>query len=141
MARTHDVHRWSATSALALFLIGSNFCVVTGAPALMAAPGTAADLHRASAPLHPCCAAAAARARRDHSAPRESTAPCCVAMAPVLTPATVSLHAAPIATAILPIFVSPTTEAADFARAVSVEAAPPPARAATPDAGRAPPRL
>jgi hypothetical protein len=63
-------------------------------------------------------------------------------MAPVLAPHTVSLHAAPAAAAILPIFVSPTTEAADFARAVSVEAAlPPPARAATPDAGRAPPRL
>jgi len=139
MARTRDNRRWLATGALALFLIGTNFCVVTGAPMLSASPGTAA-LQPSAALAHPCCAAAAARARRDHAA-RESTAPCCVAMAPVLTPATVSLHAAPAATAILPIFVSPTAEVADFARVASAAAVPPRTRAATPDAGRAPPRL
>ena len=140
MARTHDMRRFTAGTALALFLLGNNFCLVTVAPMLSASPVSGASLQHAAV-VHPCCAAAAARARRGHESARESTAPCCVAMAPVVTPASHSIAAAPIAVTLLPLLASTTTEAADFARAVSVEAVPPPERSATPDAGRAPPRL
>jgi len=139
MARTHDLRRIWASTALALFLLGNNFCVVTGAPMLSAAPAGASV--RPSAPLHPCCVAAAARAQREHQTRRESTAPCCVAMAPVVAPASPTIAMAPAAITLLALLPAVPTETADFARAVSVEAVRPPERAATPDAGRAPPRL
>jgi hypothetical protein len=136
------VRRPTALVALMLFLLGNNFCLLA-APIAGACPnrsGHPTGMAQAR-PMHACCVAAAARKARNDDATREATAPCCVAISATVAPPATVLEAAPSqATLVLPLTLY-STGAVDFARIVPVEVSPsPPPRAATPDAGRAPPR-
>ena len=126
--------RVSALVTLVLFVLGGNFCTFSTGPA------------RASArmkPDHSCCAAGAKRTAHEADATRETTAPCCVTVAPVVAAHAVTIDATPAVTfalaALLP--VGDETSLATHALALGEDARPPDRFAATPDAGRAPPRL
>ena len=129
--------RVSAVLTLLLFVLGGNFCTFSVGPVLAGAPGYTKST------VHPCCAQRAKRAAHTADATRESTAPCCVTVAPVTAAHAVTIDATPAVTfaiaALLPIL----DDASPAAQALALrESARPPDRfAATPDAGRAPPRL
>ncbi len=134
--------RVNALLALGFFLLGTNFCVFAPPPAL-SAPLPSAFASAPEGSPHGCCAAAADRAAREAEATRQATAPCCVAVAPVLAAHGATVDPAPVlavATELAPLaipFVSPA-----LARpALPEDARPPALHSATPDAGRAPPRL
>jgi len=130
--------RARALAALALFLLGTHVCVFAPPPAL-AAPAKAA----AGASEHGCCGAAKEQASRDAEATRRATAPCCVAVSPVLAAHGASVDPAPVLAT--PVTLGPLETpilAPALARLALAEDSRPPDRcSATPDAGRAPPRL
>ena len=137
------LRRAHALVALSLFLLGTNFCVFAPPQALggvaMATLAGSGDV----AAAHGCCGTATAKAARDAEATREATAPCCVAVSPVLAAHGASVDpppvlATPVAFAPLEMpIVLPAMERL----ALSEDARPPATHAATPAAGRAPPRL
>ena len=138
--RNDLTRRATSLVSLALFLLGSNFCLVATGPAQAGVLKLAAA---SSGSAHRCCAAAAAKASRDTEATRQATAPCCVAVSPTVASHGASIDAAPLL-APVPAFapaecfiVVPIPEAF----AAPEEPDSPATRAATPDAGRAPPRL
>lgn len=131
-------HRTFAFATLALFVLGGNFCSFSLGPAA-GGPRTLA----ARAALHPCCATKAHRSTREADATRESTAPCCVTVAPVVAAHAVTLDAAPAAGFALATLAPDLNSASPAAHSLAAreDARPPDRDAATPDAGRAPPRL
>lgn len=130
--------RVSALVTLLLFVLGGNFCTFSTGPAV--AGGTRG---LAATAMHPCCAARAKRAAHSADATRESTAPCCVTVAPVVAAHAVTIDATPAVTFAIAAILPATDDASPAAHALALrETARPPDRfSATPDAGRAPPRL
>ena len=90
-----------------------------------------------------CCGGANDRATRRAEAARQATAPCCVAVSPVLAAHGASVDPAPELATLITLaqleisIVLPARERL----ALAEDARPPAPHAATPDAGRAPPRL
>jgi len=131
--------RVASLAALALFLLGTNFCVFAPPPSLLA--GSAAA--KSATAGHGCCATARGKAARDADATRQVTAPCCVAVAPVLAGHGATVDPAPA----LPMLVAiPSFEPAPAMPslerlALAEDERPPALHCATPEAGRAPPRL
>ena len=130
--------RLSALLTLALFVLGGNFCTFSTGPAL--AGGARGSAVRA---MHPCCAERAKRSAHAADATRESTAPCCVTVAPVVAAHAVTIDATPAVTFAVAALLPAIDDASPAAEALALrEPARPPDRVdATPDAGRAPPRL
>lgn len=133
--------RVSSLAALSLFLLGTNFCVFAPPPSLsaLAIPAVA----KSTTSGHGCCGAAREQAARDADATRQVTAPCCVAVAPVLAGhgATVDpAPALPLAIAIPTLEPAPALVALEQL-ALAEDERPPALHSATPEAGRAPPRL
>lgn len=129
--------RVSALLTLALFVLGGNFCTFSIVPA-HAAKGALA-----SAPGHACCARRAQRTAHEADATRESTAPCCVTVAPVVAAHAVTIDATPAVAFAMAELVPPSDDVSPAVHALALrETARPPDRcSATPDAGRAPPLL
>jgi hypothetical protein len=134
----HDLRRrFTALGTLALFVLGGNFCSFASGTA------TAAGGHSLAAKSpHACCAARAKNAAHEADATRESTAPCCVTIAPIVAAHAVALDATPAVTfSLAALAPGPVASFAACCRAAREDARPPDRSAATPDAGRAPPRL
>ena len=130
--------RVSAIFTLLLFVLGGNFCTFSvGTVRAGGAPGYAKST------MHPSCAQRAKRAAHTADATRESTAPCCVTVAPVVAAHAVTIDATPAVSFAMATLLPATDEISPAAHALALrETARPPDRfAATPDAGRAPPRL
>lgn len=139
MHRT-PVRRLTALVSLALFLLGNNFCLFAVGESA-ACPLVPAAMK--ATPAHACCARAAAKSNREAEATREATAPCCVAVSPTVVAHGATLDAMPAlspALAALPAFALPAPTVPAL-RVLLEDARPPAAHAATPAAGRAPPRL
>jgi hypothetical protein len=130
--------RVSALLTLALFVLGGNFCTFSIGPAR-----AGMVRGRAVAPVHACCVERAKRAAHAADATRESTAPCCVTVAPVVAAHAVTIDATPAVTFAMAALLPASDDASPAAQALALrETARPPDRcSATPDAGRAPPRL
>jgi len=132
------LRRFGAALSLALFILGGNFCSFSGGPALA---GGVSSL--AKSPVHACCVARAKRAAHAADATRESTAPCCVTIAPIVGAHAPTLDATPAVIptiAAIAIELDPAPPVA-LALAAREDARPPDRFSATPDTGRAPPRL
>uniref|UniRef100_A0A832MMZ7 DUF2946 domain-containing protein n=1 Tax=Eiseniibacteriota bacterium TaxID=2212470 RepID=A0A832MMZ7_UNCEI len=153
---------WAAALALALFLGGTNYCLLgafagpgsgigcgmlSGAAAAAAEAPAAPACHAApAAPAVPACHAAPAPDGADGApAPAPAsrgTLPCCIALAPALAPDGAALSAPDAVIAVLADAVAPVLEA-PVARAHAHERPPetgPPARPSrTPLPARAPP--
>jgi hypothetical protein len=101
MSFRHDrARRATASLALALFLLGTHYCLVGsvasrfGAHISCMAPAAASAGSCHSAPVSSHCAHATAPASKSGSAPvRAATPPCCVALAPVLATSLVKIPA------------------------------------------------
>ena len=134
--------RLHSLTALALFVIGTNVCVFAPPRSLGGVVKAAAGSQDVAA-AHGCCGATTARAARETEATREATAPCCVAVAPVLGSQGATVDRAPGFAAVLDFapMELPIVLPAMERLALAEHARPPALRAATPDAGRAPPRL
>jgi hypothetical protein len=134
--------------SLALFLLGNNFCLFAVGDAAACPLVGAKSKAAATAPAHACCVAKAKASPRPMDSPsreadaaREATAPCCVAVSPSVVAHGASLDSPALitASATLPTLMIP---APGLSSAPVLEDARPHAtHAATPDAGRAPPRL
>jgi hypothetical protein len=141
-----------ASFALALFLAGSNYCLVGGIAAhfgarvsCMAPAGAASgSCHAAPASSHCARAASAAGSSRNHARPaRTATPPCCVALAPVVASTGVKIFASAPALAL------PVVPAADVVAAplhaswrghrIFRDSGPPPLHPRAPLSPRAPP--
>jgi len=135
----HDFgRRIFALATLTLFVLGGNFCSFASSAASVTGTRTLA-----AKSAHACCAGRAAKAARESQATRESTAPCCVTIAPVVAAHAAALDATPALTFSIAA-PAPDLDAASPAappRGVREDARPPDRGSATPDAGRAPPRL
>jgi hypothetical protein len=145
--RTTRVHRAAASLALALFLTGTNYCLVgTIAVAFgarvscMAPAGAASTSCHASAGASHC---AHSQTPSKQQAPvRTGTPPCCVALAPVLATHGLKIVTGDLAVAVQ---VAPATDAPASALAdwhghrVSCDAGPPSLHARAPLSSRAPP--
>lgn len=131
--------RVSSLAALSLFLLGTNFCVFAPPPSLSAIPAAS----KSETAGHGCCSAAREQATRDADATRQATAPCCVAVAPVLAGHGATVDPAPaLPTAMaLPSFEPAPALPALERLALAEDERPPALHSATPAAGRAPPRL
>jgi len=139
-----------ASFALALFLAGSNYCLVGGIAAhfgahvsCMASAGApSGSCHAAPASSH--CARAAGKTARGHSAPsRTATPPCCVALAPVLASTGVKIFASAPALA-LPLGLAADELAAPLhaswrGHRIFRDSGPPPLHPRAPLSPRAPP--
>jgi hypothetical protein len=135
--------RAQSLAALGLFLLGTNFCVFSPPPELAGVVKSAVAGSGDVAAAHGCCGAATAKAARADEATRQATAPCCVAVAPVVAAHGATLDEPPVqAVVFAPISLDLPLALPAMARlALAEDARPPALRAATPDAGRAPPRL
>ncbi len=133
-----------ATLALALFVLGTNLCMVSGAAtargvrvpmSCMAGDGPTVATHAGGAA--PCCQHGPARTPR---APAPTVSPCCVSLIPVTAPA--ADHPAPTTAIALTVDPPSLPAPAGPAHAVAPDAHDPPgSRAHTPRAARAPPIL
>ena len=135
--------RATATFALALFLVGTHYCLVGdvasrfGARVSCMAP---AQSKAGSCQSH--CAHAASPTSPARTTPRTATPPCCVALAPVLAVALVKIPVEALAPAL------PAAPAAQVAAPVLAswlghrftrDAGPPPLHSRAPLSSRAPP--
>jgi hypothetical protein len=144
-ARDHRlIRRVGAVSALALFLLGSQFCLVgvlKGAPMSCMATAKAG-----SAPTAGHCAAHAASSQDPQApansapAPARAKSPCCVSLAPTHAPEIARVDVAP-----LPLLIALAPASLDDAPRVVLthppldDDSPPPGWEKTVRAGRAPP--
>ncbi|MEO5617581.1 MAG: hypothetical protein ABIS67_07395 [Candidatus Eisenbacteria bacterium] len=140
----HDLtRRIHALVALAVFLLGTNVCVFAPPPAFGGLAKTTLAESADGAAAHGCCGAATDQAARDAEATRQATAPCCVAVSPVLAAHGASVDPAPVFASVVAVapLELPIVLPAMERLALAVDVRPPALRAATPDAGRAPPLL
>lgn len=141
--KERDVTRRAhALLALGLFLFGTNVCVFAP-PASLAAPLLAAVAPASVSAEHPCCAKACAPAGNENAPASEQASPCCVAVAPVVAAHGANVEPAPMIAlpAVIAPSVLPVTLPEIERLALAEDTRPPAPPAATPDAGRAPPRL
>jgi len=149
MKRPRHRSRGASVFALALFLAGTNYCLVGGVASHFGArmscmaPATApGSCHAAPASTH-CAQAGAPAQGSSHNGPvRTATPPCCVALAPVLAAPGVEIPAGALALAL------PVPPAADEAAPllaswlgyrVTRDAGPPALHPRAPLSARAPP--
>jgi len=149
MMRSNGLHTRRATAgfALALFLAGSNYCLVGTVAGALGHGARVSCMALATPACHAApradhCAKAQAPAQNDPAPVRTGTAPCCVALAPVLAMPAVKILASDFALA-LP--VAPATDdpaplsASWHGHRVFRDAGPPPLHLRAPVSPRAPP--